>query len=115
MKLLIQSISFILLILIIALVYFVLRETYYMKKPIESPLKTIGLVVNGVGNGHITQAKTVYDILLKKYKIPIVVIWGRDDGCDSLFKNSHVAYHKMFSNPESISQMNKSKAIKDFF
>ena len=42
--------------------------------------KVIGFQVCGVGNGHITQSKVVYNILIKKYKIPLVIIYGRNDG-----------------------------------
>ena len=36
--------------------------------------KIIGFQINGVGNGHITQAITIYNILIKYFEIPVVVI-----------------------------------------
>lgn len=114
-KKLITAIQIILIIILISLIYFIGKETYELKKPIEPYYKRLGLIVNGIGNGHITQAITVYNILKKKYTIPIVVIWGRDDGCDNLFPDSYVTYHKMFSNRETINNMNKSKVLKDFW
>lgn len=114
-KKVITLIQIILIIMVISLIYFIGRETYDLKKPIEPYYKKLGLIVNGIGNGHITQAITVYKILKKKYQIPIVVIWGRDEGCDNLFPDSYVAYHKMFSNRETINSMNKSKVLKDFW
>lgn len=104
-----------LIIMILSIIYFIIRQTYDLKKPIEPYYKKIGMMVNGIGNGHITQAVTVYNILKKKYNIPIVLVCGREDGCDDLFPESNVKYHKMFSTKESTNNMNKSKVLKDFW
>ena len=35
---------------------------------VSSP-QILGFQINGIGNGHLTQSKTVYDVLIKKYKL----------------------------------------------
>ena len=48
-----------------------------MFQKILKEVKKLLVQINGVGNGHIKQAKTVYDILIKKYEIPIVIIYKK--------------------------------------
>jgi len=80
---------------------------------VSSP-QILGFQINGIGNGHLTQSKTVYDVLIKKYKIPIVIIYGRNEGYDNFFLNSKVIYQKINTTNESINDMNYLKVIKDF-
>ena len=54
-------------------------------------MTTIGFFICGIGNGHITQAETVYKILLSyNYKIPVIIIYGdvKRDSITDLFGNS---------------------------
>ena len=74
-----------------------------------------GFQVNGIGNGHLTQAKTIYTILIKKYKIPIVIIYGRNNGYDNVFFQSKVVYHDSFTTQESINDMKIIPVLKDIF
>lgn len=84
-----------------------LRRLPYLKKQI------LGFQINGIGIGHLTQAQTVYDILIKKYKIPLVIIYGRNDGYDSIFYQSKVVYYQLNSTNESTNNMNIKKMTED--
>ena len=48
--------------------------------------KRIGLIVFGVGKGHLTQANTMYKILTRKIQrdVPIVIIFSNDEDCTDL-------------------------------
>ena len=63
--------------------------------------KVFGFQINGIGNGHLTQAKTVYDILIEHYAIPVVLVYGRSDTNGVRFDASEVAYLPYASTPES--------------
>ena len=41
----------------------------------------IAFMINGIGQGHLTQARTTYNILKKSCHIPLVLIFGnkKDD------------------------------------
>jgi len=75
----------------------------------------LGFQINGIGNGHLTQAKTIYDVLIKKYKIPVVIIYGKNNYYDDYFFKSKVFYHKYFSSQESTNNMNIIPHLKDIF
>ena len=75
----------------------------------------IGFQICGIGNGHLTQAKVVYDIMIKRYDIPIVVIYGRQCGYDGSFADSLVVYEHMFTTPESINNNDMLLAMLDTF
>ena len=47
----------------------------------------IAFMINGIGNGHLTQAKTTYNILKKSCHIPLVIIFGHKK--DSLKESCH--------------------------
>lgn len=75
----------------------------------------LGFQICGIGLGHLTQAKCVYEIIIKKYKIPIVVIYGASNCFDNFFKNSIVIYRKTKSNNNDINKMNYFKIALDVF
>lgn len=77
--------------------------------------KVIGFQVCGIGNGHITQSKVVYNILIKKFRIPLVIIYGRDGGFDDYYKNSVVLYKKMGINTQETNDMKTLKLLKEVF
>ena len=95
------------------LVIFPYYKLHNSNKRSLSQSQILGFQVNGIGNGHLTQAETVYKVLIKNYKIPIVIIYGRTDGYCNIFPESKVIYHKIESTQESINNMNLWKAIKD--
>lgn len=63
--------------------------------------KTIGFQINGIGNGHLTQAKTLYDILINHYEIPVVLVYGRENTNGIRFDASEIIYRPFSSTPES--------------
>lgn len=75
--------------------------------------KVIGFQVCGIGNGHITQSKVVYNILIKKYRIPIVIIYGRNGGFDDYYKESKVIYKNMKIDAEGCNDMKTNKLLKE--
>lgn len=100
------SVYFIFFLLVIHIIYNFIKRT--LSKP-----QILGFQINGIGNGHLTQAETIYKILIKNYKIPIVIIYGRKTGYDNIFSQSKVIYYEISSTNESINHMNLLKAIKD--
>ena len=75
----------------------------------------LGFQICGIGMGHLTQAKNVYDILIKKYEIPVIIIYGISDGFDNYFKNSLVVYEKLYTTNEDVNKNNLYKIVKDAF
>ena len=84
-------------------------------RPKYSKKKILGFQICGIGRGHLTQAQTVYNVLIKKYNIPVVIIYGRNSGFSKNFSRSKVIYKKIYTDKESISKMDRIKVIKDFF
>ena len=72
-----------------------------IKGPTTMP-KVIGFQVNGIGNGHLTQAKCVYDVLVDHFDIPIVVVYGRDAIDSTLFSKSKIVFKRYMSTPEGV-------------
>ena len=97
---------------ILFFLYFIYKRKLLSKLP-HLKKQILGFQINGIGNGHLTQAQTVYDVLIKKYKIPVVIIYGRNEGYDSIFYQSKVFYHKINSTNESTNNMDIIKIIKD--
>ena len=62
----------------------------------------IGLLIQGVGNGHITQANTIYDILIKNgYLIPIVILYGpKNKNLNFINNQSKIIYKKQIIDEE---------------
>ena len=83
--------------------------------PKVNKTKILGFQVCGTGNGHLTQAKTVYDILIKYYHIPVVIVYGRNYIQENLFSKSKLFYQKQHSNTNSIAKMDRYKAFLDLF
>lgn len=80
----------------------------------KSPKKyIIGFQVNGVGNGHLTQAKTIYAVLIKKYEIPVIIIYGINNDYDNVFFQSKVVHKKKYSTQESTNNMKLISQLKD--
>ena len=77
--------------------------------------KVIGFQVCGIGNGHLTQSQTVYNILITKYDITLVIVYGRESGFTDNFPKSQVIYRKLYTDKDSISKMNRLKVLQDFF
>lgn len=77
--------------------------------------KIISFQICGIGNGHLTQAKTVYDTLINYAKIPVVLIYGRLEGYDQIFNYSRVIYFSLHTNEKSIEQMDKVSCLLDLF
>ena len=75
--------------------------------------KILGFQICGIGNGHLSQSKVIYDIVIKKYKIPIVIIYGKNKGYDEHFKYSKVVYIQTFTDTASINSMDYSKIVAD--
>ena len=62
-------------------------------------MKNIGFMICAVGNGHLTQAKTVYNILRKNgYNIPIVISCGKKENKEwkKIFKESDYVNEKIY-------------------
>ena len=75
--------------------------------------QVVGFQVNGIGNGHLTQAKVVYGVLIERYEIPVVLIYGREGGFDEAFPKSSVVYVESYSSNEAVSDMNVFKLLLD--
>ena len=75
--------------------------------------KIIGFQINGVGNGHITQAITVYNILIKYFEIPIVVIYGIKKNLQKYFSKSKICYENMYTTNECIDNLNMTSILWD--
>lgn len=67
--------------------------------------KIIGFQINGVGNGHITQAITIYNILIKYFEIPVVIIYGTKKNIQKHFNKSKICYEKMYTTNESMNNL----------
>lgn len=65
--------------------------------------KVIGFQICGIGNGHLTQAKTMYDILVKHYEIPVVLVYGKKNTNGIRFDASTIFFVPVVSTPESVS------------
>ena len=98
---------------LIVLFIYLKSKNYHITK--ERNKKILGFQINGIGNGHITQAKTIYDILVKHYEIPVVVIYTRNQGCDKLFENSQVIYQDTKSDVNSTNEMSIYSSLVDIF
>lgn len=76
----------------------------------------LGFQINGIGNGHLTQAKTVYDVIIKKYQIPVVIFYGKNNNnIANYFSKSKVVFKKMYSTPESTNDFKMSAFLRDTF
>lgn len=104
---------FIFLIILYLIYLYRIKEffRYFYTRRIKK--KIIGFQVCGIGNGHLSQAKVIYDIMIKKYHIPVVIIYGQDKGYDNRFKFSKVIYVKTFTDTASINSMDYSKIVAD--
>lgn len=100
------------LILVLLVIYYISLGNNFNKRSL-SQSQILGFQINGIGNGHMTQAQTVYNILIEKYKIPIIIIYGKNKECDNVFPQSKIIYHKISSTEESINNMNYIKGVKD--
>ena len=104
-----------LFILIVFYIIYIYKITeffsYFYTRKIKT--KILGFQVCGIGNGHLSQAKVIYDIVIKKCKIPIVIIYGKEKGYDNFFPSSKVIYIKTFTDTASINSMDYSKIVAD--
>ena len=75
---------FLIIFLFLIIIYFNILINNKRNYKISQP-QILGFQINGIGNGHLTQALTVYKVLVKKYKIPVVIIYGRNEGYDIYF------------------------------
>jgi hypothetical protein len=55
----------------------------------------------------------VYGVLIERYEIPVVLIYGREGGFDEAFPKSSVVYVESYSSNEDVSDMNVFKAVLD--
>ena len=108
-------IPFIIVLLGLLIICIIFKRAIFLKNIKRRNKKIIGFQVNGVGNGHIRQAKTVYDILIKSYEIPVVLIYGENKSFNPLFNKSKVLYIKTLTNSESMNNMNIFHALIDIF
>lgn len=101
-------------IVLLCILFIVLYITH-LKKSIPSVKKPcFGMQICGVGNGHISQAKSVYDILEHKYDIPIVIIHGaKKNSADSVFPKDKIVYEDGYTTQEDVNNMNILPIIKD--
>ena len=79
--------------------------------------KNIGFLVCGVGNGHLTQAKTVYNILKKNgYKIPIIVACcqKKKPKWKTIFPKCDIDHEKIPVSEEATNNMSIFTIIKFF-
>ena len=76
--------------------------------------KVIGFQINGIGNGHLTQAKTLYDILIHHYEIPIVLVYGRENTNGIRFDASEIIYRPYSSTQESTNNGDVIAMLTDF-
>ena len=103
---------------LVFLIYFIIFIKYKGKQnqKFQQNKKIIGFQICGIGNGHINQAITVYNLLNKIYEIPVVIIYGKEEKEKNIFFcNSKIIYHKLHSTLESMNNMNIKKFTKDFF
>lgn len=103
---------FLIIFLILLIFYFSILINIFKPYQMSQP-QILGFQINGIGNGHLTQALTVYKVLIKKYKIPIVIIYGRNEGYDNVFSQSRVIYQKIYTTQESINDMKLLRTLKD--
>lgn len=112
-------ISFIILFFIMFIILTVYKRIMFLKNIKRNYKKKIlGFQVMGIGNGHISQAKTVYNILIKNYEVPIVIIYGakkEDKSIDNYFNKSKIVYKEIKSTPETTNNMNLLYALIDAF
>jgi hypothetical protein len=107
---------FIILIIIIIVCFFKknkIKESF-SNKNIDNE-KILGFQICGVGNGHITQSQVIYKILIKNFKIPIVIIYGRNGGFDDYYKESKVIYKEIKCDEQGVNDMETKKVIKEVF
>ena len=69
---------------------FIYKKNSISKKIITKKNKIIGFQILGIGNGHLTQSIEIYKVLVKYYKIPVVLIYGIADGYNVHFSKSKV-------------------------
>jgi hypothetical protein len=86
-------------------------KTFGLPKP---KTKIIGLQINGFGNGHLTQGKVIYDVLIKHYDIPIVVVYGRNDTNGIMFKQSQIIFEPTCSTNTSVNDGDILPLFTDF-
>jgi hypothetical protein len=55
----------------------------------------------------------VYGVLIERYEIPVVIVYGREGGCDEMFPKSKVVYVKMYLTNEATNDMNIVRTIGD--
>ncbi len=77
--------------------------------------KIAGFLICGIGRGHLSQAKTIYDIMIDSISIPIIIITGIEGGYDNIFNKSKVIYKIELTTPKSIQDMEEFKVAIDFF
>nr|QFG74620.1 MAG: hypothetical protein [Megaviridae environmental sample] len=103
------------IILLICCFYLILYYKYSIENYDTSSNKILGFQICGIGNGHLTQAEIIYNVLIKNYKIPVVIIYGMEDNFSNIFSESTVIYKKMYSSRESTGNMNKFNMALDLF
>ena len=80
--------------------------------------KVLGFNVNGIGNGHITQAKMIYKCFMKyNIQVPIVVIYGRKQCIEitNMFPLATLIFKKTQTTNESMNNNNILKLTYDLF
>lgn len=74
----------------------------------------IGFMINGIGNGHLTQAKTTYNILKKSCHIPLVLIFGhKKDSLKDSFPDSNILIIPIKCQEQDIEQLNLLPILND--
>lgn len=74
----------------------------------------IAFMINGIGNGHLTQAKTTYNILKKSCHIPLVLIFGhKNDYIKESFPGSNVLIIPTKCREHDIEQLNLLPILND--
>ncbi len=71
----------------------------------------LGFQINGIGNGHITAANVVYDVLIKYYEIPVIIIYGKNYNHN--FSKDKVKYINIKTTNESTNDMDLYKITQD--
>ena len=98
------------------LLYLLLKQkrNIFRKRSINKS-KVLGFQICGIGNGHLTQALTVYNILIKRYRIPIVIIYRKENQINyqQKFNQSLVIYKKTACTNNSVNDLKLIPIIKD--
>ena len=78
--------------------YSLLSSKFTNNLPHNHKEKIIGFQINGIGYEHIQQSKILYDILIKHYKIPLVLIYGNNSTNGVIYQSSEVCFQPYISN-----------------